>query len=238
MNKRRTLLRLVVVCWIGFATRLSAIDVADNPVVTTGSLDAFHRYCYVCSGEVCMTNPRHPHLSPGRVKCHEVDEYCLTQVRYIVKNESMGHSKSLSADDYTAASVSRACAKTYLGNLCRRDWLGAPHITCISTCDRNFCNCDTRSPPPAMFEDGKVGFESPNTALFYSTDYASCRAAGGGRGVGGKRRGANRVPAYQPDDHRRHENGGLRKSVNMSAKNSNHVGTSVILAIAYFASSH
>ena len=37
-----------------------------------------------------MTNPRHPHLSPGRVKCHEVDEYCLTQVRYIVKNESMG----------------------------------------------------------------------------------------------------------------------------------------------------
>jgi len=40
------------------------------------------RYCYECTGFQCMQNPLNPELFPGRVKCHEVMEFCTTHVRY------------------------------------------------------------------------------------------------------------------------------------------------------------
>ena len=48
------------------------------------------RYCYVCTGHRCLQNPQDPDLFPGRVKCHEVMDYCVSHVRYLVKNESLG----------------------------------------------------------------------------------------------------------------------------------------------------
>ena len=142
-----------------------------------------------------------------------------------------GYSEALSPYDYTPASVSRACAKTYLGNLCRRDWRNAPQITCISTCDRNFCNCDTRSPPPAMFEGGKVAFESPKNALFYSSDYASCKRTNRSSRPGENRRGANRVPVFSPHGHRMHEHGSAHQHISSTTRNSIHMGTFVIICV-------
>ncbi len=79
--------------------------------------------------------------------------------------------------DYIPTSATRSCAKTYLGNLCRRDYLGKPHITCISTCDTDFCNCNRRSPPPEMFPNGETLFESPEKSTYYTKDVRSCVAA-------------------------------------------------------------
>lgn len=80
----------------------------------------------------------------------------------------------LSPFDYSAASVTRACAKTHLGNTCRRDWLGKPDITCISTCEEDFCNCDTRSPPLGMFENGKPLALAPKDSVYFQKDLKSC----------------------------------------------------------------
>ena len=80
----------------------------------------------------------------------------------------------LSPQSYEATSVTRSCAKIYLGNTCRRDWLGAPLITCITTCDRDYCNCDKRSPPPDMFPDGKPLAVAPNTSTYYTEDMSVC----------------------------------------------------------------
>lgn len=48
------------------------------------------RYCYECTGFQCMQNPLDPGLFPGRVKCHEVMEYCTTHVRYEPFNNTTG----------------------------------------------------------------------------------------------------------------------------------------------------
>ena len=81
----------------------------------------------------------------------------------------------LTPEQYEATSVTRSCAKIYLGNTCRRDWLGAPLITCITTCDRDYCNCDKRSPPPEMFADGKPLALAPNTSTYPPEDMSVCR---------------------------------------------------------------
>lgn len=80
----------------------------------------------------------------------------------------------MSSSDYHSVSVSRDCAKTYLGNTCRRDWLGRPDITCITTCSTDYCNCDRRSPPPDMFKNGKPLPEAPEYARYYKKDMESC----------------------------------------------------------------
>lgn len=85
----------------------------------------------------------------------------------------------LSPEEYTPQSVSRACAKTWLGNTCRRDWLGKPEITCMSTCEGDFCNCDSRSPPTQMFKDGKTLHEAPKGSEYSANDLLSCRAMAG-----------------------------------------------------------
>ena len=53
------------------------------------------RSCYVCSGKACMENPYNPSLSPGRIPCHPVDHYCVTHIRYLVRNESLGRYTSV-----------------------------------------------------------------------------------------------------------------------------------------------
>jgi len=82
---------------------------------------------------------------------------------------------SLTPRDYSVTSATRACAKTWLGNTCRRDWLGKPEITCITTCDRDFCNCDARSPPTDMFRDGRVLPLAPERSTYSDLDMLSCR---------------------------------------------------------------
>ena len=89
---------------------------------------------------------------------------------------------SLTSVDYSATSATRACAKTWLGNTCRRDWLGKPEITCITTCDRDFCNCDSRSPPPDMFRDGRVLSLAPERSTYSDLDMLSCRHMDGVQG--------------------------------------------------------
>lgn len=86
----------------------------------------------------------------------------------------MSKSRFLTERDYVPTSASRSCAKVWLGNTCRRDWLGQPLITCITTCDKDFCNCDTRSPPPEMFRGGKVLPLAPKTARYSVLDTVSC----------------------------------------------------------------
>ena len=81
--------------------------------------------------------------------------------------------------DYSPDSVTRACAKVWAGNLCRRDYNGLPQITCISTCADNFCNCDSRSPPPEQFRGGKVAYESPKKSTWSANDLLSCQAMAG-----------------------------------------------------------
>lgn len=82
--------------------------------------------------------------------------------------------RSLKATDYGPTSATRSCAKVWLGNTCRRDWLGPPLITCMSTCDTDFCNCDTRSPPAQMFRSGKVLPLAPKGATYGPQDLLSC----------------------------------------------------------------
>ena len=82
---------------------------------------------------------------------------------------------SLTPRDYIVTSATRACAKTWLGNTCRRDWLGKPEITCITTCDKDLCNCDTRSPPLEMFRDGHVLPLAPDRSTYSERDMLSCR---------------------------------------------------------------
>ena len=50
-----------------------------------GTIDAFQH-----AGHQCLQNPADPTLFPGRVKCHEVMEYCTTHIRYLVNNQSLG----------------------------------------------------------------------------------------------------------------------------------------------------
>ena len=95
--------------------------------------------------------------------------------------------KPLSPLDYRPQSVTRACAKVWLGNLCRRDWNGRPEITCIITCDKDLCNCASRSPPPEMFRKGLALPESPKRSTYKDTDLLSCKAMAGVPGYGGER---------------------------------------------------
>ena len=82
---------------------------------------------------------------------------------------------TLGPGDYFASSLTRKCSKTHLGNTCRRDWLGKPEITCITTCDTDFCNCDTRSPPQKMFKLGKPLPIAPKDAIYFDKDLTSCK---------------------------------------------------------------
>ncbi|ELU03795.1 hypothetical protein CAPTEDRAFT_216842 [Capitella teleta] len=143
-------------------------------------------FCWGCTGHHCLQNPADPSLFPGKVKCHDVMEYCSTHIRYLVNNQSLASGKALFPGDYRPQSVTRQCAKVWLGNLCRRDWLGPPQITCISTCEGDLCNCGSRSPPTAMFKNGSVLFESPKRSKFKATDMLSCHAVRSSPGFGGR----------------------------------------------------
>ena len=90
---------------------------------------------------------------------------------------------SLTSRDYRVTSATRACAKTWLGNTCRRDWLGKPKITCITTCDKDLCNCDSRSPPPEMFRGGRVLPLAPERSTYSDLDMLSCRHMNNVRGT-------------------------------------------------------
>jgi len=88
-----------------------------------------------------------------------------------------------------------------------------------------------------MFEGRKVAFESPRNALFYFSDYASCKAANDGRSVGGKQPRAQQTAKYTLDGRGRHIDGGRRRLVNTSAKNSTHMGMFVIFVVTVYLTS-
>ena len=82
-----------------------------------------------------------------------------------------------------------------------------------------------------------MAFESPRNALFYFSDYASCKAADDGRSVGGKRPRAQQTAKYTPDGRRRRVDGGRRRLVNTSAKNSTHMGMFVVFVLTVYLTS-
>ncbi|CAH1785039.1 unnamed protein product [Owenia fusiformis] len=137
------------------------------------------RQCWVCSGPECLTAPHSESLYPGRLamrkQCpHEVLDYCVTSVRYGPRNESRYREGLLNANDYYAVSVSRSCSKVDQSNTCKRDYYGL-NITCIHTCNQDYCNCMNRSPPRKMFTKDlqAAGTSEKYRGVLYSAPYES-----------------------------------------------------------------